>query len=147
MTFFEEKHCHINNKVIFFINITVLCIVHSKPTQLLCMHIRAITSYSKFEREKKKNISTGMTCSKSKFTAHIYQRMMITSFLVGPQFDNTTKADCLPTSDWMTLMRNRMWYTVLESKDIWRHWSRKAVSDGSNRFSSLLQNKVSSLIE
>lgn len=54
MTFFEEKHCHINNKVIFFINITILCIVHSKPTQLLCMHIRAITSYSKFEREKKK---------------------------------------------------------------------------------------------
>ena len=42
-------------------------------------------------------------------------------------------------------MRNRMWYTVLESRDIFRHLSRKACSDGSNRFSSLLQNRVSSL--
>lgn len=140
MTFFEEKHCHINNKVTFFINITILCIVHSKPTQLLCMHIRAITSYS-FEREKKKKHFNWNDL----FEIKIYSAYI--SFLVGPQFDNTTKADCLPTSDWMTLMRNRMWYTVLESKDIWRHWSRKAVSDGSNRFSSLLQNKVSSLIE
>lgn len=40
-----------------------------------------------------------------------------------------------------------MWYTVLESKDIWRHLQRKVCSDGSNRFSSLLQNRVSSLFE
>lgn len=38
-----------------------------------------------------------------------------------------------------------MWYTVLESKDIWRHFSKNVCSIGSKRFSNLLQNKVSSL--
>lgn len=53
--------------------------------------------------------------------------------------------DFVPTSDWTTLIRNKMWYMVLESKDIWRHRSKYACSNGSKRFSNLLQNKVSSL--
>lgn len=57
----------------------------------------------------------------------------------------TSKADFQPTSDWTTLIKNKMWYTVLESRDIWRHWSKNACSVGSKRFSNLLQNKVSSL--
>ena len=40
-----------------------------------------------------------------------------------------------------------MWITVLESMDILRHLSRKSCSEDSSLFSSLLQNKVSSLVE
>ena len=40
-----------------------------------------------------------------------------------------------------------MWNTVLESMDILRHLSRKSCSEDSSLFSSLLQNKVSSLEE
>lgn len=54
-------------------------------------------------------------------------------------------ADVSPTSDCTTLIRNKMWHTVLESRDIWRHLSKNPCSDGSKRFSNLLQNKVSSL--
>ena len=44
-------------------------------------------------------------------------------------------------------MRNRIWNTVLESIDILRHLSRKSCSEDSSLFSSLLQNKVSSLVK
>lgn len=49
------------------------------------------------------------------------------------------------TSDRTTLMRNRMWNTVLESADIFRQLSRKPCSEDSSLLRSLLQNKVSSL--